>query len=62
MKIEQEKEFKPLTITIESKGEYIAFVQIVDEVSRIDTVDREFMEYDADMMAVKLSNWFSGNT
>lgn len=61
MKINQEKEFKPLTVTIESKGEYIAFVQIVDEVNRISTKDKEFMEHDAERMAIKLSNYFSSD-
>jgi hypothetical protein len=61
MKISQEKEFKPLSIIIESEKEYIAFQQIIDEVSRIDPGDCEFMEYDSTIMAVRISNWLSGN-
>ena len=61
MKIKQEKIFKPLTITIETKEEYIALIQIVDEVNRIPAMDREFMENDAAKLAIDLSNYASSD-
>jgi hypothetical protein len=59
MIIKQEKVFKPVTITLETESEYIAFVQIVDEAERFQCSDREFMGEDADKLIVELSNHFS---
>ena len=61
MKFEQEEAYKPLTITLESKEEYDAFVAIVDEAEEIDHDKKEHMGINAINLAVKLSNYFSNN-
>ena len=62
MIIEQEKEFKPLTIKIETKEEYIALEQIIDEANAIPAKDRAYMESKAAKMGIVISDWFSSNT
>lgn len=62
MKIEQEKGFKPLTITIGSEEEYIAFVQIIDEANNVPAKDRAHMEKKASGMGITMADWFSNNT
>lgn len=61
MKIEEEKTFKPLTITLETEAEYLAFIQIVDEADGVLTDERKFMNGNAGDLAIELSNYFSNN-
>ena len=61
MKIKQEKVFKPLTITIETRDEYEAFVAIVDEAEEVNHDDKKHMGIDAINLAIELSNYFSNN-
>ena len=43
MKIKQEKTFKPVTITLETREEYLELIAIVDEASGVPHDDREYM-------------------
>lgn len=61
MKIKQEKVFKPLTITIENKDEYVALMQIVDEAVNVHSADAVYMEKDSYELANKLSDYFSND-
>jgi len=61
MKINQEKEFKPITITLETQEDYVAFEQIIDEANRIAAMDKEFMGKNAINMAIRLSDYFSND-
>ena len=61
MEIKQEKTFKPLTITLESKEEHDSFVQIIDEANSTPKHNRSFMEYNAVKMVIELSEYFSNN-
>ena len=61
MKINQEKEFKPLTITIENKEEYIALVQIIDEANNIPTEARQYMETNAAELGIFMSDYFTND-
>jgi small nuclear ribonucleoprotein (snRNP)-like protein len=61
MKFEQEKEFKPLTITIETKEEYIALMHIVDEAVNVHMDDTVYMQKEDYGLANELSNYFSND-
>lgn len=56
MKIKQEK---TLTITLETKEEYVAFCQIVDEATNVN--DMVYMDRDALKLSRELSNYFSND-
>ena len=61
MKINQEKEFKPLTITLETKKEYIAFMQIVDEANNVKMQNIVHMTSDAWDLVHELSDYFTND-
>ncbi len=61
MKINQEKEFKPLTITIETQEEYTAIQRIIDEANFIPAKDRTYMDDTSAKMAIVIADWFSDN-
>lgn len=59
MEIKQEEIYTPVTITLETKSEYIAFIQIVDEADSVPKSDREYMGEDANKLAVEMSDYFT---
>ena len=59
MKIKQKKEYKPVTITLESEEEYIAFFQIIEEAQNKNT--KVFMDTLSKNMARKLSDFATHN-
>ena len=61
MKIKQEKVFKPLTITIETKEEYDALMKIVDEALSIRLTAADFMDSESQELGRQLSNYASNN-
>jgi hypothetical protein len=60
MKIEQEKEFKPLTITLETKEDYDDFFNIIEEAN--DKRVKVFMSQRAEAMGRELSGFATNNT
>ncbi len=61
MKIEQEKEFKPVTITLETKQEYDDFFNIVEEA--LDKKVKAFIVRKSNFeMARGLSDFATNNT
>ena len=61
MKIKQEKEFKPLTITLETKEEYDSFFKIVNEAVNVHSGEAGYMEKDDYELARQLSNFDTNN-
>jgi hypothetical protein len=61
MIIKKKKTFEPLTITLETETEYLAFVEIIDEAGGVLTDERKFMNSNAGDLAIELSNYFSNN-
>jgi len=61
MKIKQEKVFKPLTITIETKEEYVALVQIVDEAMEACSKGTVYMDSSGRELARALSEYFTND-
>ena len=59
MKIKQEKIFKPVTITLETREEYAAFIQIVDEADSVAHSERGYMGEEANKLAIAMSNYFT---
>ena len=61
MKIEQEKEFKPVTITLETKQEYDHFFNIIEEA--LDRKVKVFIRQKSNLeMARMLSEFATHNT
>jgi len=60
MIIQQDKEYKPVTITLETKSEYNAFFRIIDSVELNDKPDHT--SHKAINMARELSNFATNNT
>lgn len=58
MKIAQEPTFKPVTITLETKEEFISFTQIIDEADTVKKDYRKFMGDDANKLVIAISNAF----
>lgn len=61
MQIKQTKDFKPLTITLETQDEYNDFFRIIEESLAPDPVDSGFMTGRSTSMAVELSTFASNN-
>lgn len=61
MKIQHEKVFKPLTITIETQDEYNAFVEIIDEAEDKPESRKAYMGHEAIDLALKLSDYFTNS-
>ncbi len=59
MEIKQEEIYRPVTITLETKAEYLAFIQIVSEADNVPTCEKEYMGEDAKKLAIKMSNHFT---
>ena len=59
MKIEQEKEFKPVIITLETKDDYDNFISIIDEA--IDKNVKTYMSPQAKGMAIAISDFATNN-
>jgi hypothetical protein len=60
MKINQDKEYKPVTITLETKSEYNAFFRMMDNVELKDNQDNTYIK--VMNMARELSNFATNNT
>ena len=62
MNISQEKSFKPITITLETKEEAIAFIKMIDtaENNRVSVPVHDY-SVDEVQLAIKISNYFTEN-
>ena len=61
MKIKREREFKPVTITLETVEDYQAFVAMLDEAESVPKEQKQYMDDKSIALGVKLSNFFSGD-
>jgi hypothetical protein len=61
MQIKQAKQFKPLTITLDTQEEYDDFFRIVEEAIFRSTVDQDFMTVSSTKMAFELSTFATNN-
>ena len=60
MKIKQEKDFMPVTITLETKDDYDAFFQIVDQA--LDKISPSILKLEGKSLACALSAFAANNT
>ena len=59
MKIEQDKIFKPVIITLETKDDYDNFISIIDEAT--DKNIKTYMSPEAESMAIEISDFATNN-
>ncbi len=61
MKIEQEKTFAPVIVTLETEAEYNAMALIMDDFADTRVLNPNFHKYGALQLAGELNDFFTNN-